>query len=134
MNDIIKIDKREILQLKTEGAKLVVKREAEDCLLKLLDLKDLVDGAVEEVKENIVKLGIKAMGANFQGIVGAKVKAVYRTYGERFSTTNRDYLKEVKITRTDNDKIELYLEKHKKLPANTIERERTNKLVITRNE
>lgn len=134
MSDIIKIDKREILQLKTEGAKLVVKKEAEDCLLKLLDLKDLVDGALDEVKGNIIKLGKEAMGANFQGVVGARVKAVYRTYGERFTTTNKNYLKEVKITRTDNDKIELYLAKNKKLPPNTIERERTNKLVITRND
>lgn len=132
MTDEIIIKKSDIIKLKTEGSKLVVKREAEIALIALLDLKDLIDKTVKEVKEGIAESGQKVLGEGFKGVVGERIRATFRTYGERFETTNSDYTKQVSITRTDNQKIDSYFKDKGKLPPKTKERERVKKLVISR--
>ena len=132
MKGEIVIRKKDILQLKIEGKKLVVKQEAEKALLTLLDLKDFIDNTVEEVKKEIVKRGSEVLGEGFKGVIGEKVKAVYRTYGDKYETTNSAFTKEIVLTRTDSKKIDLYLNEKGKLPKNTNNKQRTKKLIISR--
>ena len=49
--DLITVSKKDITNFKEEGGKYVFKKEAEESLLKLLELKEMVDNAIEEVKE-----------------------------------------------------------------------------------
>jgi len=132
-NNIISVNKDEITQFVVEGSKLVLKKSAEEELIKLLKLKDLIDKAISEVKEKIVENG-KKIFPDFKGVVGNKIKAVYRYYGEKYEVDNPEYLKEVIIKRADVKKIEEYLEKEGKLPEGVKEKEREEKLVITLNE
>jgi transposase len=132
MSDIIKIDKNEILQFKKQGSSLVVKKEAEEALVKLLDLKDFIDKAVEDVKEAITASGRDVLGGNFKGVIGERIKAVYRAYGDKYQTKNPEFQKEIVIKRADSDKIDEYVEKKGELPKDTSEKLRELKLIITR--
>lgn len=132
MKGDIVIRKADIIQLKKDGQKLVVKKEAEAALLTLLDLKDLIDKTVEEVKKEIANAGEKALGDGFKGVIGERVKAIYRTYGDKYETNNSDFTKEIILKRVDREKIEAYLKEKGKLPADTNEKKRTKKLIINR--
>jgi len=132
MKGDIVIRKADIIQLKKDGQKLVVKKEAEASLLTLLDLKDLIDKTVEEVKKEIANAGEKALGDGFKGVIGERVKAIYRTYGDKYETNNSDFTKEIILKRVDREKIEAYLKEKGKLPADTNEKKRTKKLIINR--
>lgn len=133
-NQIVTIDKRDILKYKTEGSNLVIKKNAEEQLLKLLDLKDFIDKTVDEVKEGIAKCGQKAIGEDFKGVIGKHIKAVYRVYGDKYETNNPEFLKQVSFSRVDSKKIDEHLSQHGELPPDTTEKERISKLIITRNE
>ena len=132
MRDLITIDKNEILQFKQEGSNLVVKKQAEEALVKLLDLKDLIDRAVEEVKEAITSSGKSVLGDNFKGVIGERVKAIYRAYGDKYQTQNSQFQKEVTFKRPDVDKIEQYVKENGELPKATTEKARPLKLIISR--
>ena len=131
MDDIITIKKSDISQFVVEGGKLALKKTAEDELVKLLNLKDLIDQAVEDVKKQIADNGKKVFG-DFKGVFGQHIKAVYREYGDRYKTENPEFKKKIVIERTDADKIDEYLESHGELPPATAENEREGKLTIQR--
>lgn len=132
--DLVIIDKHEILKFKTEGSKLVIKKDAEDHLLRLLDLKDFIDKIIEEIKSEIIESGKKVIGADFKGIVGEKVKAICRVYGDKYETTNPEFIKEVVIKRVNTAKVEAFVEENGKLPEGTVEKGRELKLTINRIE
>ena len=132
MTDIITIDKNEILKLKKEGSGLVLKKEAEEALVRLLDVKDFIDQTIADVKEAITFSGRDVLGNNFKGIVGERIKAVFRAYGDKYETKNPQFQKEIIIQRADSDRIDEYLEKKGKLPNDTTEKLRELKLIITR--
>lgn len=129
MDDIITVKKSEISQFVVEGGKLVLKKTAENELVKLLNLKVMIDEAVEEVKKNIAESG-KKIFPDFKGVFGKRVKAVYRLYGDRWTTTNPEFIKKISFTRTDTHKIEEFVSERGELPANTSEVPREGKLVI----
>jgi hypothetical protein len=107
-------------------------REAEEALVRLLDVKDFIDQAIADVKEAITFSGRDVLGNNFKGIVGERIKAVFRAYGDKYETKNPQFQKEIIIQRADSDRIDEYLEKKGKLPNDTTEKLRELKLIITR--
>ena len=132
--DLVVINKKDILKFKTEGSKLIIKKTAEQHLLQLLDLKDLIDKTIEEVKVASIESGKKAIGEDFKGIVGEKVKAICRVYGDKYETSNPDFVKEITMKRVNAAKIEAFIEENGKLPENTSEKGREIKLSISRIE
>lgn len=127
--DKITIDKKQITQFVTEGSKMIFKKEAEEELLKLLKLKDQIEEAITTVKTNILEAG-RLITPDFTGVVGNKLKCVIRKYGDRYKTTNPDFVKEIIIKRADGDKIDQHLQETGKLPDDTTENEREEKLTI----
>ena len=133
MKDIITINKKDIELLKNEAGKLPMKKSAEECLLTIMELKDYFDDLLEEIKKSITDSG-KKVYPDFKGVVGANIKAVLRYYGDRYSGSNTEYEKEIVTKRLNVEKIDAYLKEKGKLPEGITERERVEKLVITRNE
>lgn len=131
MKDIVTIDKNEILQYASIGEKLVLTPEADDALCKLLDLKDFIDAVVEDVKSKIVESATSEF-PTFKGVVGTKLKAVYRAYGDKYESDNEEFTKEIISRRTDSKKIEDYINETGELPDGVSEKKQTYRLVMTR--
>ena len=127
--DIIKISKKNIADLISESGKILFKKSAEDELLKLLLIKDEIDTALASVKEMIMKAG-KEVSPDFNGVIGKRIKCVVRKYGDRYKSTNPDFIKEIVIKRTDGDKVDEYVENKGKLPEGVMENIREEKLTI----
>lgn len=136
MGNIITIDKNQIAVFKEEAGKLVLKKEAENELVKLLDTIDLLNDTLDHVKEQILQGGQK-ISPDFKGVVGAKVKAIAREYGSKYSVTqstkeNEQFVNE-RITQTVNGSgVDQFISKHGRLPKGITELKRTKKLTITR--
>lgn len=100
-NGIVKVDPQEVAKLANEAGKLVFKKEAETELIKLLELKKMIDTTIEEVKTSISKAGNDIL-PNFKGVRGNRVSVSITDESERMKV-DREYVQE-------------YKEKHGKLP------------------
>ena len=136
MKNIIKVDINELATFAEEGGKLVFKQSAEDNIVKLLQLKKLIDDALEKVKADIEEAG-KKISPDFKGVVGQQVKAIYRTFGEKY-TYDKDkldeasaYLKEIVWRKVKSDEVNAYVKKNDKLPNGIIEKDRKPKISIS---
>lgn len=131
---IIKTD--EIGALAKEGEKFIFQPEAEEKLIELLMLQDLVNSTVEDVKEAIAKAGTD-INPNFKGVIGDRVRLVYRQYGAKYKydwkkkNECKPFLKEKTSWYVDTDKIEKYVEEVGELPEGIEENDRPNKLSIS---
>ncbi len=134
--DIITIDKKAILNFAQEGGQLIFKKEAEEHLLKLLEIKEFIDNELEKVKVQIEMAG-KSISPDFKGVIGKKVKAIYRLFGEKYAYDKtlievaRPYLKEFTVRKVISELVEETVEKTGRLPKGIIEKERSPKLSIT---
>lgn len=131
MEDTITIKKSEVIELAENGKGLALTRDAEESLIKLLDLKDFIDNLVENVKSQIAERA-KEKYPDFKGVQGNRIKAVYRAYGDKYQSDNPEFQKEIVQVRTDGKKIEQYIEENGVLPDGVVEKVRTEKLVISR--
>ena len=82
MNDIV-IKKQDLGAFVKSGKELVFKREAEEAIVSHLEYKKQIEDALEEIKKGIEEAG-KKVSLDFKGVIGSKIKAVYRMYGERY--------------------------------------------------
>jgi hypothetical protein len=133
---IIKVNPDEIKILAQEGESFIFKPKAEEELIKLLELQKLVDDAVEQVKDKLAELG-QAINPNFKGIIGDRVKCIYRAYGGKYKfdwSKKGDcmpFLKEKQTFTVDSDKVEKYVKEVGELPMGITEADRENKLSIS---
>lgn len=84
-NQIV-INLEHVNSLAKEGGKLIFKKQAEEAIFRLLQMKDFIEEKIEEVKLSIVKSG-KYLDPEFKGVVGECVKAMYRYYGKKYTYT-----------------------------------------------
>ena len=96
---------------------------------KVLKIKDEIDKFIEDIKHDILVAG-RSVSSDFAGVVGRQVKCVVRKYGDRYKSTNPEFIKEIIIKRTDGDKVDEYLENKGKLPEGVMENIREEKLTI----
>lgn len=133
-NDIITFDKKKLKILAEKGGEFVFKPEAEEELLKLIKVKELVEDLLSQAKEQIIEAG-KEIDNGFKGIAGEHIRATYRPYGPRFEYESgkeetKPFLKEISYQRVDTDKVDRYIEKVGELPEGIHEKDRTWKLNI----
>lgn len=136
-NNLIVVDKNEIAQFVEEGGKLVLKQNAEEHLIKLLQLEELIKNAIEEVKKKVIEAGT-SIDPDFKGVVGRQIKAFYRytdspyEFDKNHAEVAQPFLKETKYFRVDSPKVDEYLEEKGELPIGIYPKEnREKKLVIS---
>lgn len=132
--DIIRIDPKEIINYQQEGGKLVFKPSAEFSLIQLLKAKDFIDEQIDLVKKSIETAGL-SISPGFKGVIGEKVKAIYRVYGDKYDIINekvdRQYIKTTITEKIDTDAVDEYMKKHKELPFGIVERQRAPQISIS---
>ena len=130
----IKID--ELNQLVHNGGKFSFKKDAEEALVQLLEWQEKIDLMISEVKEAIAKAGT-SISPDFKGILGSKIKAIFRVYGEKYEYDweKKDALMDFLTVRTyhkvNSKKVDEYIEKNKKLPDGIKEKEREPIISLT---
>lgn len=125
-------------QLAKDGSSIVFKKEAEDALLTLLKMQEFIEKTIEEVKVSIIKSG-RYVDPDFKGVIGEKVKAVYRTFGtkykfkgnpEKIPAKLKPFIT-TKVSATVNSKeVDQYLKEKGKLPGMIEENARTYTLSL----
>jgi hypothetical protein len=139
--DLITIDPKQISILQEKGGKLLFKRNAEDALISLLTLRDMVDKAIENAKLKIAEAGTE-LDPGFKGIKGDKVEISYRRYGEKYEydwkkkDKAEPFLIEKIYYKVDSAMVDGYVEKTGELPEGISEKERekTIKLLEDKDE
>jgi len=123
----------EITKLAEEGGKLVFKKEAEDELVKLLEIKNKIDEAIEKVKEQIKQAG-ESILPNFKGVEGKMVKAVYSYHGAKYEIQDKEkakgFYQEVVYNKPDTKTIDNYVKEVGELPEGIITKEREKSLSL----
>lgn len=133
-NQII-VNPDDIKILAKEGENFIFKPKAEEQLIKLLELQTLVNATVEEVKNKIAEAG-QAVNPNFKGVIGDRVRCIYRAYGGKYKydyskrSICEPFLKEKIYHSVDGDKVDKYFKQVGELPEGIIEADRENKLSI----
>jgi len=130
----ITINPRAIVTITDKAGKFVFKKEAEKELLKLLEVQELINQKVEEVKAAIAEAGT-SIDENFRGVIGENVRAIYRRYGERFgydrAAMPEKFLKETKYFKVDSAAVDEYFKITGELPDGIFEKDRSPVISLT---
>ena len=79
----LSVDTEELRSLALEGKDIFLKPEGEQALLKLLELKETVEKAIDEAKKVLEEEALK-LDPNFKSIQADNIRVYYRTYGSRY--------------------------------------------------
>ena len=133
MTNQIVIYPDEISRLAIEAGKLVFKKEAEEELIKLLEIKKKIDEAVEKVKEQIKQAG-ESILPNFKGVEGRMVKAVYSYHGAKYEIQDpqkaQGFYRIVVYEKPDTETIDNYVKEYGELPEGVVAKEREKRLSL----
>lgn len=137
-NDIISVNIKQITLFKEEAGKLFFKPEAEEQLIKLLKLKNLIEKAVEKVKSQIKEAGEKTLGVDFRGVIGDKVRVIKKFYGQKYEIADEnlasDFIENVIVKKIKTEEVDEYLKNEGELPAGIEFKDREQSLSIVLKE
>lgn len=127
----MKIDIDQLEKLVVDSDKIFLTAEGEETLVKLLEIRQQVEDAIDFAKKKLETAGLK-IDPNFSSIQASKVKVYFRAFGARYKIdpshidTLPKNLYETSIKyNAIADEIEKYAEENKGLPLGVIEAERT---------
>lgn len=134
----ITIDLDEIKLIAGKADKLLLEKDTEKELAKLLDLQIKLEEAIDEAQKKIEVEGLK-LNPNFKSVEGDLVKASYRAYGQKYYLEDDKidevpeimYLKEV-ITKykPNTETIDIWIENNGGLPYGIVAPARVKSLKI----
>jgi len=135
MKDLITINPKDIGILQNEGGQLLFKKKAEDSLIKLLMIKEMIDSAIDNAKLQIAEAGM-ALDPGFKGIEGEKIRVGYRRFGEKYEYDwkKKDelgaFLTKKEYYKVNSDKVDEYLTEVGEMPDGITEKDREKVLTI----
>jgi hypothetical protein len=135
----ITIDLDEIKLIAGKADKLLITKEAEKEISKILEAQEKIEEALKEAKAVIEKKALE-INPNFKSVEGDLVKASYRFYGQKYYLEEDKinqipeimYVKEV-ITKykPQSDMIDMWIEKNGGLPYGISAPQRIKSLTIS---
>jgi hypothetical protein len=132
------IDIENLTQLVAKADEIVFSPEGEETLLKLLELQEQIEAAIDEAKKKIEETALKA-NPNFSSVQGSKVKAYYRSFGTKYHADENTideapkelYTVETKVTfKIDSAAVDAWIEKNGSTPKGIIPANRTKVISI----
>lgn len=118
---VVKVNAAELLTLEKDGETVVINPKAEDAILRLLEIKNEVDGAIDYLKEAIARQATE-FDPNFSGLKGRRIKINYSAAGAKFKETGEiekhssKFWKKKVSWSLDSKAIEAYKAKYYRLP------------------
>lgn len=131
----IVIDTDEILLDANSAGEFVLKAEAEEHLVRLIEVKEKVDKVLDAVKKKLEKQGTD-VNPHFSGVRGDRVKVGYSAHGAMYSVGDIDKIpqefytvkKSYSLRSAD---IKRFVTENKKLPDGVIENDRKKSVSIS---
>ena len=139
MNELIKIDPKEIQILAGTAGDLVFKPSAEKALDELIKTRDLLIETVDSVLAGIREAG-EQIHPDFRGIKGELFNISKRQFGNRYTFKQADlgkiepFLKPVSYSTVNAEAVDNYIETVGELPDGIFEKDREFKMVIKRKD
>ena len=134
--NVLTVNVDEIGVLTEEGGSLVFSPKAEESILRLLEIKNLVDDALEFVKSKIKEEGLK-ISDGFKGVTGEKISCISRKYGSKYGyspdrlTEAMQFIDETTKLNVNTDKVDKFIKENGALPLGIYETDRENQISIT---
>lgn len=132
--DLVTIDLSALSQIEQDGDKFIVSAEAEDALIRLIELKQQIAEVEDAIKQS---LSDSMRSLNCVKIEGESVKVTRRFYGDRFELFDPELAvsqgmaeKEIKY-KPDAKMIANFQKETGELPDGVKLRERTESVTIT---
>ena len=126
----MKIDIDQLDKLVIEADKIFLTPEGEKVLVKLLEIRQQVEDAIDAAKKKLEETGLK-IDPNFSSIQADKVKVYFRAFGARYkvdpSLVDKLPKELYEVSTKYNavaEEVEKYANEHKGLPLGIIEAER----------
>ena len=132
---VVKTFFSDIKLLSKKGEDVLFNPEAEEYVVKLLQIQEVVEEALEHIKSQVILEGDKVFPGS-KGFKGAYIDGIKRKYGDKYwydkSKTSdlTPYLREVKYFKVDSEKVDEYLETVGELPTGIMENQREEQLTI----
>lgn len=133
------IDTDQLNELVVKADEIFLTPQGEKVLIKLLEIQDQVEKAIDEAKVKLEAAALKA-NPNFSSIQADKIKVYYRAYGARFYIDEAQinlapkelYTAEPKITyKIDTKAVEKWVDQHGGMPTGIKEVERTKSITFS---
>lgn len=129
------IDLENVVKLASDGKTFALNPDAEESIVKLLELQEKVEHAISVVKASIAEQGTN-LNQGFSGVRGSRIQASYRNYGQVYSFEHSDasgvdpsyYTKSITY-RPNTKSIEDYQDSHGALPPGIVLNEGRKKSV-----
>lgn len=137
---LVTINTEDLKGLVMEGSKIIFSAEAEQSLLRLLELKDEIDVAIQEAKDEIERTALE-YNPNFTAVYGQNLVVGYRKYGAKYrlddqyaSSLPKNLFKvETKYSPISKE-IDNFAKEHNLLPLGISEAQRSKKISIKRKD
>lgn len=128
MNKIV-LDLDELESIVREGGKPIFTQKVQNAILRLMEIKKLIDQYENSLKEKIIASGV-ATDADFKGAVGDRVNAFYGFVGGRYKLKDKaikptSLMKTITFKKLDQEKVEAFVAEHGRLPEEVEENTKT---------
>ena len=132
---IVKVNSAEILTLEKDGEGIIFNPKAEEAILRLLDIKKEVDGAIEYLKGEIERQALE-FNPNFTGLKGAKLKINYSASGAKYKEvgeikSHKKFWTKKTVWSLDSKAVDEYKAKTYRLPKGVAEVRRKKTIRIS---
>lgn len=133
------IDLEKLNELVVKSDEIFLAPAGEKVLIKLLEIQDQVEKAIDEAKAKLEAVALKA-NPNFSSIQANQVKVYYRAFGSKYYIDNEQlhlapkelYATEEKITyRIDTKAVDKWIDQHGGMPAGIREVERNKTITFS---
>lgn len=136
---VVKINPAEIFQAQNKGKDFIINPNAEDAIIRLLEIQKEVDGAVDWLKSKIERQVLE-FNPNLSAIKGSKVKINYSASGAKYKDNSEvkfhssKFWKKKTTWTPDSKAIDAHRAKYYRLPVGISEVERKKTIRITVSE
>lgn len=133
---VVRINPAEIFQAQNEGKDIMLNPDAENAILRLLDIQKEVDSAVNALKTEIERQALE-FNPNFSSLKGEKLKINYSAAGAKYKDDGTaknhraKFWKKKIVWSLDSKAIDDYRAKRYKLPAGIVEISRSKSIRLS---
>lgn len=119
-----------------EGENFVLTPSGEEAIIQWESLKGIIEQLDEVLKDSIAKK-LSEIGPNSKGIIGNRVKMIYRAFGGKYKydwlqkSKLGAFLKYKEVFSVNSEAVDDYYREHGELPEGITEAEREKKISIT---
>lgn len=133
---VVRINPAELFQAQNDGKDIMINPEAENAILRLLEIQKEVDSAVDALKSEIERQALE-FNPNFSSLKGDKLKINYSAAGAKYKDNGTaknhrsKFWKKKIVWSLDSKAIDDYRAKRYKLPAGIVELSRSKTIRLS---